>query len=324
MNEEVLMVSICCTTYNHRAYIRDCLEGFVNQKTNFKFEVLVHDDASTDGTQEIIKEYERKYPDIIKPIYQTENQFSKGVLISRIFQYPRIQGKYYAMCEGDDYWCDENKLQKQVDFLEKHPDYSACVHNVKMYNCTTNKVRLINPNDYDYDISLKDIVINYGSCFHTSSVVAKKEFYLCPKEFKFSSIGDYPRAIYLAVNGKIHYFKDVMSVYRVETQGSWSFRNATEGKQRVQKQRDELFNVLSNIDKYYNFLYHDIIVNRQVSIMANSSKYREIIKNKEYRNVYIRNNSFKKNVLLVSACIAPKTVEKYFKRKNKIKWKKNH
>ena len=124
-------LSICCITYNHAKFIRQALDGFVMQKTNFPFEVLIHDDASTDGTADIIREYEAKYPDIIKPIYQTENQWSKGVLISKTCNYPRVQGEYVAMCEGDDYWTDPLKLQKQVDFLDSHPDFMGCFHPAK-------------------------------------------------------------------------------------------------------------------------------------------------------------------------------------------------
>lgn len=109
------LVSIDFITYNHEAYIRDALEGFLMQKTNFTFEVLIHDDASTDQTANIIQEYEKKYPDIIKPIYQTENQYSKGVEITTQIQFPHARGKYIALCKGDDYRKDHFKLQKQVD-----------------------------------------------------------------------------------------------------------------------------------------------------------------------------------------------------------------
>ena len=122
-NEKKPMVSVCTITYNHEKYIRDCLEGIVTQKTNFPFEAIVHDDASTDKTADIIREYAEKYPDIIKPVYQTENQHSKGIRISATFIYPKVRGKYIAICEGDDYWTDPYKLQKQVDFLEANPDY---------------------------------------------------------------------------------------------------------------------------------------------------------------------------------------------------------
>lgn len=134
MNDEkmndIIMVSISCLVYNHEKYLRQCLDGFVNQKTTFKFEVLIHDDASTDGSANIIREYEKNYPEIIKPIYQKENQYSKKIKISWKYQYPRAKGKYIALCEGDDYWTDPNKLQQQFDMMEKDNSISMCVHTV--------------------------------------------------------------------------------------------------------------------------------------------------------------------------------------------------
>src|SRR5690606_24868156 len=113
------LVSICCITYNHVKYIRQCLDGFLIQKTNFSYEIIVHDDASTDGTAEIIKEYVKRFPNIFIPICQTENQHSKGIRgVFAKFVFPKSNGKYIAMCEGDDYWTDPLKLQKQVDILE--------------------------------------------------------------------------------------------------------------------------------------------------------------------------------------------------------------
>jgi len=97
------LASISCITFNHVKYIRDALNGFLMQKTNFPIEILIHDDASTDGTEEIIREYEGKYPEIIKPLYEKENQWGKGRRGSAIFNFPRTKGKYIAMCEGDDY-----------------------------------------------------------------------------------------------------------------------------------------------------------------------------------------------------------------------------
>ena len=130
-----LLVSVCSITYNHAPYIRQCLDGFLMQQCNFAFEVLIHDDASTDGTQEIIKEYQEKYPEIIKPIFQTENQYSKGERgFNARFNYTRAKGKYIALCEGDDYWTDPLKLQKQVDFLEVNEDYGACFTNAIIDN----------------------------------------------------------------------------------------------------------------------------------------------------------------------------------------------
>ena len=118
------LVTIICTTFNHEAFISEALEGFLIQKTTFPFEIIVHDDASTDNTPDIIRDFAEKYPLIIKPILQNENQYSnKEVNIWSDFTFPKAQGKYIALCEGDDYWIDELKLQKQVDFLENNPDY---------------------------------------------------------------------------------------------------------------------------------------------------------------------------------------------------------
>lgn len=126
-------LSVACITYNAAPYIRQALDGFLMQKTNFPFEVLVHDDASTDGTAEIIREYAEKRPDVIRAVFQKENQWSKGVAVAPKFLWPLIRGEYVAMCEGDDYWTDPLKLQKQVDWLDAHPDSSVCFHPVVVH-----------------------------------------------------------------------------------------------------------------------------------------------------------------------------------------------
>ena len=141
--ENDIIVTIQCLAYNHEAYIRQCLDGFVKQKTNFRFEAIIHDDASNDKTPEIIKEYAKKYPDIIKPILETDNQYSKkdGSLEKIIRSH--TYGKYVAMCEGDDYWIDEYKLQKQVDFLEKNKSY-VLSHTAFIYQIEYENNRLEN------------------------------------------------------------------------------------------------------------------------------------------------------------------------------------
>ncbi len=129
--EMKMMISICCLVYNHEQYLRECFDGFVLQKTTFPIEILVHDDASTDHSADIIREYTQKYPDLFKPIYQMENQYSKGVDVFSI-NVKRAKGKYIALCEGDDYWTDPLKLQKQVEFLENNPIFSMCFHRAKI------------------------------------------------------------------------------------------------------------------------------------------------------------------------------------------------
>lgn len=128
-------VAIKCLVYNHEPYLRECLEGFVMQQTDFPFVAIVHDDASTDHSADIIREYAAKYPDIIHPIYETENQWRKADGSLRKIMNDAIEATgapYIALCEGDDYWTDPHKLQKQVDFLDANPDYSLCFHKVNI------------------------------------------------------------------------------------------------------------------------------------------------------------------------------------------------
>lgn len=122
------LLSIVCATYNHVDFIRDCIEGFLKQETTFPVEILIHDDASTDGTADIVRDYQRKHPRLIKAVFQEENQYSRGVKVLRTFIRPLMQGRYIASCEGDDYWVDPRKLEIQVSFLEEHPEYVASGH----------------------------------------------------------------------------------------------------------------------------------------------------------------------------------------------------
>lgn len=219
-------VSIRCMTFNHKSYIQHCLDGFVMQKTNFRFEAIVHDDASTDGTQDIIREYAEKYPDIIKPIYETENQYSKhdGSLRRVIDSAMSPTSKYVALCEGDDYWIDPLKLQKQVDFLESHPNYSMCYHAV---NYVSDDIVIGNDKRFENecDVSTEQMIEGGGGFCATCSLVYRKEFlYNKPSYFKIAKVGDAPLQVFLATSGKIHYFPALMGTYRKNVPGSWSSR----------------------------------------------------------------------------------------------------
>lgn len=125
-------VSVVVLAHNHEAYIREALEGVVTQKTNFPLEVYIHDDASTDRTPEIIRDYQKIYPSLIKPIFQEENQFSKGINPLSHHIYPHLNSDYIAYCEGDDYWIDPLKLQKQVDVMDSRLEYVLCAHDIEM------------------------------------------------------------------------------------------------------------------------------------------------------------------------------------------------
>lgn len=149
MENELVKLSIICEAYNQEKYIRRCLDGFLMQKVNFKYEILINDDASTDDTVKIIEEYVKKYPDIFVPTYQNENLYPRGIRSWVDIQLPLAKGKYIAFCEGDDYWTDPYKLQKQVDFLDTHPDYSVTFHRYHILN-----------KDYVIKDGLDDMFIN--------------------------------------------------------------------------------------------------------------------------------------------------------------------
>ena len=228
-----MKVSILCTTYNHEKYIRHTLESFLMQKTNFKYEILIHDDASTDNTAAIIKEYEEKYPEVIQPIYQKENQYSRGISISSTYLYPKAKGEYIAFCEGDDYWIDENKLQIQVDWLDKHPEDIGCVHKYIVVD-EDEKVQDIKTFGY-YDgedrYTLKD--------FQEKELPSQLASLVCRNIFTDSQNG-YPKGLnniqlqgdikiylYLLMHGSIYRFQQVLSAYRFVYYvggNSWSSR----------------------------------------------------------------------------------------------------
>ena len=217
-----IIVSVSCITYNHAPYIRACLDGFLMQKTSFVFEILIHDDCSTDGTREIIEEYSKKYPDIIFPIFQTENQYSKGVrgMMAR-FNFPRCRGKYIALCEGDDYWSDPYKLQRQVDFLEANTDFSICFHNMKILNeSNPSALEFTNSKDQESVSSILDLA-SKGNFMFTASVVFKKPKDGFPNWLTDLPIGDYAIHLFNAQFGKIKFLDQVMGAYRIHAGGVW-------------------------------------------------------------------------------------------------------
>ena len=219
------LVSISCMTYNHASFIKTCLDNLLGQKTNFPFEIMIHDDASTDGTREIIEDYVSRYPNIIFPLYQKENQYSKGVRgLSSQYNYPRCRGKYIAICEGDDYWNDPLQLQKQVDFLEAHDDYVLTFHD---FNVVDNDGKVINANPLEpsqkRDASQKDLIcgdlltMTLTLCFR--NVI--KEF---PPEKNKVTNGDTFLLSLLGQYGKGKWLGDIIgkASYRSHSGGIWS------------------------------------------------------------------------------------------------------
>ena len=310
MNE--IMVSICCLVYNHEKYLRQCLDGFVKQKTNFKFEVLIHDDASTDSSAAIVREYEEKYPDLIKPIYQTENQHSKGIRITYTYQYPRVTGKYIAFCEGDDYWSDENKLQKQFDLMEMHPECSLCVHRVQYVWENGKKMKEARPLKPMKSgmISQEDavaLVLNGPIPFQTTSYFCRKdcaEIDHRPEFLTAAPVGDVPRLLFLAEQGPWYYIDETMSCYRKGVAGSWTSRYHQDENfrknmiQRIEKMcrlYDEYTGkkYSENIEKAIHLKWFELYV---------STLNIEKLRSKEYRECY-KYLPIKKRLACKAVCI---------------------
>jgi glycosyltransferase involved in cell wall biosynthesis len=223
------LASISCATYNQAPFIRQCLDHLLAQKTNFPFEIVIHDDASTDGTKEIIEAYALKYPDIIIPYYQNENQYSKGVRgLQSLYNYPRCRGRYIAICEGDDYWPDPLKLQRQVDFLESHEDYVLTFHG---FSVVDEKSQIIDasplPNRYHRDARSEDLILGrlltmtVTLCFR--NVIAD----FPPEKYKVTN-GDTFLISMLGQYGKGKWMGDVIekAMYRSHAGGIWSMVNS--------------------------------------------------------------------------------------------------
>ena len=255
------LVTVYCLTYNHGKYARKTFEGFVRQKTSFKFKVIVHDDASTDDTPDIIREYAEKYPDIFEPILQTENQYSKDVDIEDVHIFPRIEGKYIAGCEGDDYWTDPHKLQLQVDYMEKHPECSLCVHNTeKILEDGSSTHTFFNTSKKEKDYTFEDILLAEPASYcHFSSLMWRNDnVNKRNPAFVMDGITDYPMVLYLASLGYVHYIPRVMSRYRMNAVGSWSSVMNSDKKHRI-AQHKSIIKGFRSIDEYTKHKYSPAI-----------------------------------------------------------------
>lgn len=258
MGNQEIMVTVCCLAYNHQRYIRKALDGIIMQKTTFPIEAIIHDDCSTDDTRRIIEEYREKYPDIIKPIYELENQYSKGKHIFRDFVYPKAQGKYIAICECDDWWTDPNKLQRQVEFLERNSEYSAVYHAA---NIETNGKVVGNTQFFskEKDISIKEMIRNGGGFCATLSLCFRKEYALDYPEFReIAEVGDYPLQILLAIRGKVRYLPQIMGVYNYNHDGSWSHEMQENHEANLQYYLNEV-QWMKALNKYTERVYEKVI-----------------------------------------------------------------
>lgn len=218
MMNKAPLLAIRCLTYNHEHYIRQCLEGFIIQKTTFPFIAIVHDDASTDKTAEIIEEYALKYPDIIKPILEKENQYSKhDGSLGRILNNAIPESvKYIAMCEGDDYWTDPLKLQKQVNILESNPEYGLIHTNFKIVNEANISEYRLNQGSLNEKNCLESLLLGNHDIGTLTTVYRKKTYESLPHYYRTQRflMGDLPLWLEFAKFSKVAFIPDITASYR--------------------------------------------------------------------------------------------------------------
>lgn len=255
-NETDIMLTIIVPCYNHEKYIGGALDSFLSQKTKYKYEIIIRDDASTDNSQKIISEYAEKYPGIIKPILLSENTYSKGVHVINSDVIDQINGKYLAITEGDDCWIDDNKIEKQLDFLENEPKYSGCSHRHVFFNCDTGKEVIDSQIYKDIDVDVEMIIRGVVS-MHTSSVVARSylaiEYFKIYEELGWDTSDRYMMA-YIATKGPIRCFADKMSMYRWHS-GPYSFTMTHNREEQIKWE----IKLAEDFDKITDFRYHEII-----------------------------------------------------------------
>lgn len=326
---ENIKVTVFCLAYNHEKYIRKALEGFVNQKTDFKYEVLIHDDASTDGTAQIIQEYEERYPEIIKAIYQKQNQHSQGVKITRTYLLPKSRGEFVAFCEGDDYWIDNSKLQKQYDVMTRNSSVLFCAHKVQCVNednsyntrvipdnrCGLQESCLLNQE------SFSDLLFIKGSyCFQTSSYFLRKDLYIKAENLASFFNGD-QTLLYTALRyGDVYYLNEIMSNRRLMTIGNFHQRFLLWEEDRkiehyLKKIRGNIFFDDLTEGKYRK----KILYQNYLFLMSISLKYKKDKKIKQFFKDFRKKNkfnwkiSFKLNMAYILYFICPIVLAKKLK-----------
>ncbi len=274
-----ITVSVIMITYGHEKYIRQAVEGVLMQKCNFKVELIIANDSSPDGTDSIIKDILKNHPnsDWIHYINREKNiggqaNFEEG--------FKKCQGKYIAHCEGDDYWTDADKLQKQVDFLEKNPDYVLTFH----------KVKILKPNGKLVDDFISKVPQNYetietlarlGNYIHTPSVLYRNVVEELPFEMQISPIGDYFLYMILAEHGKLKFFEEEMAVYRYGVG-----IHSTQNQIKMAKSNFKLFTLL--LSYFKNPSINQILLERQLGAFDNLEN---LIRN-EYAEAFVSHHVF--------------------------------
>ncbi|MCK5537729.1 MAG: glycosyltransferase [Bacteroidales bacterium] len=302
------LVNICTITYNHENYIGEALDSFLMQETDFPFNVLINEDCSTDNTADIIREYEKKYPNIIKPIYQKENQYSKGVDVTVVFNFSRAKGKYIALCEGDDYWTDKNKLQIQIEAMTENTKCNMSFHPSKILSENINIDRTMAQHSHKNVVfPPSEMIKNDGRFCPTMSIVFRRKLIDHLPDFLHSAIaGDYFFHVLASMGGGALFINRTMSVYRINVPDSWSNRMQQDNAYR-QIVFYNYIESLNNLNNYLEKKYEKEIYYRLQNHYYNDMMF--YLKNKtytefqrlgtEYLENYTYNINYMKLVLFV-------------------------
>lgn len=290
---EQIEVSICCTTYNQEKYIAQALDSFLMQKTDFSYEIIIHDDASTDGTLEIIRQYEKRYSNIVV-IAQHENQYSKKKDILVEFIYPKVRGKYIAICEGDDYWISDQKLQKQYDFMEKNNDCSICIHGSQKTK-DGEIFQIVRPFKYNTKVPTETLIVSGGGFCMTNSFFLRtskiKDYLSFYDKCNMIDVGisDIVWLLGFSLLGNVYYIDECLSAYRVCSENSWSSKIAKLSPQKRAKGYLRSVKFMDDVNIFTNRKYESAIryriKNLEFFAYLVVGNYKEM-KNERYREFY--------------------------------------
>jgi glycosyltransferase involved in cell wall biosynthesis len=271
------LVSVLMLVYNHEKYIREAIQSVLDQETDFPFEIVIGEDCSTDLTRDIVFRFQRNHPDKIKVITSDKNV---GMRQNEFRTLNATRGKYIAYCEGDDYWCDSRKLQKQVEIMESNPSITLCFHAVsnKLVN-SSKRDKIIRSSTRNRFYSTDEVILKGGGFYKlVSAMVSRSIFTELPDWYLQFPVGDIALGILAAIRGEVFYLNEVMAVYRSGVQGSWSQRNA----QRIQSNQDHQLKLIEAriiVDRQTNFVYHRAIKRR------NSENLRNLLLNNRLEDV---------------------------------------
>ena len=286
-------VTVVLMAYNQKEYIRQALDNILSQQTTFDFDIFIHDDCSGDGTYEILKEYQKQYPQKIKILHQETRKFISLGFNKMILNYvvPNIHSDFIAYCDGDDYWCDNKKIQKQYEFLLQNPDYSMCFHSayqLKNNHDMSSKWFILKERDYSIDDFVND---QPGIKVATSSIFIKTSVFKDFSEWRLAyPVEDVPLYMTAALHGKIRCQSDVMSVYRQFSNGSWTSQNRNSNEKKI-NHLVQLIEATRKFNEQTNKQYNNL-----VQLQISSCEFRLALIQKQFDKIFNSSNKryFKK------------------------------